>query len=536
MKQLIFLLITIFVFSAISPVIAQTPEDEKIAKSLYLKASKAIRAENYQEAVKLLTQILDEYSDSEVALRADEKLSEIADEAKIAGLPKTPGFYLVESSGGIVELPQKPLKQGSPYAMSITWATFSEDAITRIYADELSKFIVYRPKGNLQDVSWNGLGSLGTTNAEGVVVPSGNWRLWEEWEVPSVVGKPFGSSQVVFEEIKPGMWEVGFPTVFSPSSPYVYGLTDGSGKVGLLVVEAKMVHAFYPVLEMWDKASISAVAAGSLAKQLKKHSTNPDLHFFDAILNYKAAYKANKPQTEALAIARQAVELSSQNEVTPKVVTDLNALIGYCLADSTVSANAIHPDDAPEVKSRKYEALQSAFFSELPPDLFWVQEQIARNHAHMGEFDEAIMVAEKAVKTFKEKKPKTGISLFGVTLKVEVQIGPPKPPEALDIHDALTCYTLKPEWERIKDLKKEMESEKFLGQAVELIEAGGTDKEIEKALKEAKGKNKNNIRCYEAMVDFYNKIGKPKDAEKAQKDIKKANERITKLEMNRKNS
>lgn len=536
MKHLVFLLLTIFLFSAISPVFGQTPEDEKIAKALYLKASKEIRAKNYQEAVKLLTQILDEYSDSEVALRADEKLSEISDKAKIAGLPKTPGFYLVETSGEIIELPQRPLKQGNPYGYKTIWATFSDEEIPTIFADELTKFIVYRPKGTLQEVSWNGFGSLDYVNAAGETVQSGNWRKWEKWEVPSVVGRPFGSSQVVFEEIKPGMWEVGFPTVFSPAAPYVYGLTDGSGSVGLIAVEAKMVHAFYPVLEFWNKASIESISNNLLKKQLNKHPDNPDLHFFDAVLSYKMAYKKNNPQTEALAKARQAIELSKNNDITPKVVSDLNILLEYCIVDSVVRANSIDPNDSPEIKSQKHSALQSHISANVPSNLIWIQEEIARNHAYVGEFEEAIIVAEKAVKTFKGKKPNTGSSFLGIKIKLDVSIGKPDKPEAFNIHDALTCYKLKPEWERIKDLKKEMESEQFLAQAFALIESGSPDKDIEKALKKAKSKNKNNIRCYEAMVDFYNRIGKPKDAKKAQKDIKKASNRITKLEMNRKNS
>jgi len=81
-----------------------------------------------------------------------------------------------------------------------------------------------------------------------------------------------------------------------------------------------------------------------------------------------------------------------------------------------------------------------------------------------------------------------------------------------------------------------MESAKWLDQAIKLINSGGEDKDIEKALKEAKGKDKNNIDCYKAMAGYYNKIGKPKDAEKAEKDIEKAKKRLSELAFERKSS
>jgi len=529
MKRLPLLLSLILAISLISIAFGQTPEDEKIAKSLYLKASAAIRAENYEEAVRLLTQILDEYSESEVALQADQKLSEISEQANLAGLPKTPGFYWVENSGKISEMVTKPMKEGSPYPLNTIYATFSQEELPEIFADELRKFIVYRPKGSLKEIYWTSLVPLLDTDAKGQQVPSGNYMVQKDWEVQSVVGSPFGSSKIVFEEIKPGMWEVGFPTVFSPSLPVACGLLDGSGNVGLLIVQSKMVHSFYPFLEFWDKGRIDFASSHYIDKQLAKHLGNPDLLFFDAVLTYKTAYKKDQPKTEVAVIARKALELSRDNPITPKVLGDLNILLQYCVTDSVVRANSVHQEDAPEVKSRKNEALKSYHADGVPTDLFWVREQVARNQAGVGEYDEAIVVADGAVEAFKKKKPNTGSSLLGGIVTVKVATAKPDVPESFDIHDALSCYTLEPEWERIKDLKKEMESERFLARALELKANGGDAKEIEQALKEAKGKNNDNIRCYEAMIDFYGGSGRAKDVETAEKDIEKAKKRMTEL-------
>ncbi|GEM_PF-2030153 len=536
MKKIITLMVILIAISVATPSFGQTPEDEKIAKSLYLKASKAIRDGDMSEAVRLLTQILDEYSESEVALQADEKLSEISDEAKIADLPKTPGFYWVERSGKITEMATRDIKKGAPYELSTVYATFAQEEIPEIFADELEKFIVYRPKGTLQDVYWTSFFPLINVDANGNKTLSGNNKMFKDWEVPSVDGDPFGSSLVVFEEIKPGMWEVGFPTIFSPAEPVMCGLIDGSGQVGLVTVQSKMVHSFYPFLEFWKKAEIDLASTNYISKQLEKYPDNPDLHFFDAILHYKTAYKNDQPQTDALEIARKAQELSKTNEVTPKVVTDLNVLIEYCIADSIVRANTILASDSPDVKAEKHAALKSYVPDKVPADMFWIQKQLTRNHACVGEFDEAILIADKAIDTFKKKKPNTGISILGLNVKAEISIGKPGKPEAFNIHDALTCYTLEPEWVNIKELKDEMESAKWLDQAIKLINSGGEDKDIEKALKEAKGKDKNNIDCYKAMAGYYNKIGKPKDAEKAEKDIEKAKKRLSELAFERKSS
>lgn len=537
MRRSAFLLTLLMALTAVGLAVGQTPEDETIAKSLYLKASKAIRAEEYQEAVKLLTQILDEYPDSEVALDADEKLTAISDKAQVAGLPKVPGYYWVESDGTITEMPQRSLQTGPPYGYSDQWATFAQEQVPAIYADELSKFIVYRPKGDLKDVFWTSLLPLMSVNEKGEQVFSGNYGVFKEWSVASVDGKPFGASQVVFEEIKPGMWEVGFPAVFSPSNPIMCGLMDGSGKVGIVMVYSKMVHSFYPFLEFWEKPAIDLAQANYISKQRAKHPDNLDIPFFDAVLKYKTAYKENRPPVEAQQIARQDMARAKDSDITPKVLTDLAVLLEYCTADSVVRANRIVAGDSPETMAQKHAALRSFRSENVPADLYWIQEQIARNHAFVGEYDEAIIVAEKAVKTFKDKKPDTGTSLLGIVkVKVELDIGKPDKPEAFSIHDALTCYTLKPEWERIKDLKKEMEAEQLLGQATELMKSGGDAKLVEKALKSAKDKNNDSIRCYNAMIDFYNQSGNTKEVEKIQKDIDKAKKRITELEMSRASS
>ncbi|MBN1639281.1 MAG: hypothetical protein JW866_09950 [Ignavibacteriales bacterium] len=47
-------------------------EREAEARKLYLEASKLVRAEEFQKAERILKQILDDYIDTEIALKADE--------------------------------------------------------------------------------------------------------------------------------------------------------------------------------------------------------------------------------------------------------------------------------------------------------------------------------------------------------------------------------------------------------------------------------------------------------------------------------
>ncbi len=75
------------------------------AQALYLEASKLIREENYADAKALLERILEEYPDEEIAIKADEKLSEISNKAdkqkKERTFYKGPALYVTYLSGKI---------------------------------------------------------------------------------------------------------------------------------------------------------------------------------------------------------------------------------------------------------------------------------------------------------------------------------------------------------------------------------------------------------------------------------------------------
>jgi len=78
------------------------------AQALYLKASKLIREENYADAKALLERILEDYPGEEVAIKADEKLSEISDKADQQKKERTfyegPGLYVTYLSGKVEAL------------------------------------------------------------------------------------------------------------------------------------------------------------------------------------------------------------------------------------------------------------------------------------------------------------------------------------------------------------------------------------------------------------------------------------------------
>ena len=76
---------------------------EESAQELYLKASKMIREGDYASARVLLERILDEYGADEIAIKADDKLSEIMEEALVQERSRKfhagYGFYVISKSG-----------------------------------------------------------------------------------------------------------------------------------------------------------------------------------------------------------------------------------------------------------------------------------------------------------------------------------------------------------------------------------------------------------------------------------------------------
>ena len=77
--------------------------EEETGQSLYLEASKLIREENYADAKVLLERILKEFPADEIALKADEKLSEILDQASTQARDRMfrngPGLYAILWNG-----------------------------------------------------------------------------------------------------------------------------------------------------------------------------------------------------------------------------------------------------------------------------------------------------------------------------------------------------------------------------------------------------------------------------------------------------
>lgn len=83
--------------------------EEVTAQSLYLQASSLIREGNYADAKVLLERILAEFPNDEIAIKADEKLSEILDQAKAQARDRMfrtgPGLYVILNDGEAHPIP-----------------------------------------------------------------------------------------------------------------------------------------------------------------------------------------------------------------------------------------------------------------------------------------------------------------------------------------------------------------------------------------------------------------------------------------------
>lgn len=97
----------IMVVILVAAAAALTAQDT--AQSLYLKASQLIRDGDFVDARVLLERILGEFPTAEIALKADERLTEILDRAKAQARERTyqsgPGLYVLWKTGNAEALP-----------------------------------------------------------------------------------------------------------------------------------------------------------------------------------------------------------------------------------------------------------------------------------------------------------------------------------------------------------------------------------------------------------------------------------------------
>jgi hypothetical protein len=505
-------------------VFAQDRETE--ARKTYLEASQAVRSENYKEAERLLKRILAEYSDTEVALKADELLNSITGKLRAANLPKVPGFYVLLKNGDLVQVEKLLVNEGFLGGSQVRYATFKQEAVLQVYADEPDRFYIYNPKASLSQIKW-----AGSTKEE---VPKGaeptdNWIIFDNWYVRTEQGQ-FNYDDVVYNEVKPGFFEIVIPANFSPTIPTGALLMDGSPYLGVVVIQPKMVNALYPLMEFWGPSAIGK-SQQIVNPLLRKYPNKAELYLFSAILSYKNDYKRDKLPTEAKELALKGLQLGLfSTEVSANIIQHLKDLLRYCCSDSLLFSNAVKDDDTESSLLAKQKVL-----SNLPLGCYTrshkEQMAIASNYAALGDYNNALLAADKAIEIFKKSKPKKP-GLFRV--QIQLLPGEVEKKEPFSLDKALIDYESDIEFDLVENFKKNIQCEQILAQVrKDYIDAAGDPNAGLKLIDKAKDYNKNNIVVYQMKAQLLQKIGKEKDAEKALKEIDKAEERIEKERMKR---
>lgn len=491
-------IIILFLF----PLICLSQEDrEAEAKKLYLEASRLVRSEDYTMAEEKLNKILDEYIDTEIALQADELLSSIMEKVKEASLPTTPGYYVSLRNGTLIEL-QKLRLEGSD-------VTFLQKDAVEIFADEFDKFYVYNPKANLSSVSW--LGLSGYEAPEGQEIS--RWQVYQNFVIPTKQGD-LTYDKLVFNEFKPGLFEIKFPDKFSPTQPFGAALTDGTPYVAVLVIHPEMVDALYPLVEFWDSGQISA--SDELVKPLlRKYPEKPELHLISGVIQYKQSYLGGSSQEKAKEFALNGIKAANKAENTPKqVVADLESLLGQCRTDSAIVASEPGSTDSEDQLRTKLMTLeQFDKWAVANANYRWYNAK-ALLYSRLGEYEGALDMCDKSKELFKEYGEK-GFSFLGT--KVTVQVGPEEEAK-LSMQKSINNFDNDSK-KRTEKLKDYIESEQILAQVEnEYIQGTGDPKKGLKLIDDARGKDKHNEHAYMLRAAMYEKLGDSKNAEKAREE------------------
>ncbi|MFQ5751007.1 MAG: hypothetical protein ACE5HI_03345 [bacterium] len=242
MKRItIFLFATLFCFSSLS----YSQDNEADARKLYLEASRLIREENYQEAKILLEKILSDYLDTEIALKADERLNEILDEIEKASLPQTPGIYINKRSGELLKLQGEPILSAGLGKKAKTLMDMMDAASNRaefilfttyvhVASNEIESFIIFNPnQTNIANVNWVYTEYVDDRQVTWMDVPKeaqgrDKYVLYPRWTSHSTNGDVIKSVNLLKSKLEDGMYEIKFPKELHPKNNLAYAILDGS--------------------------------------------------------------------------------------------------------------------------------------------------------------------------------------------------------------------------------------------------------------------------------------------------------------------
>ncbi len=233
---------------------AATPEETQ----KYLEASKALREENCQKAKALLDELLKSCSDADLAIKADEKLSEAIDCMKKGLLPKTPGVYGVTKTGTLTPLNKEPIGQAQLMKAGSTSLIDALNAprvnfvlslgTVMMPADMMDGIIVYNPNlTSVAGVECDYLEPIAAGTRQWIDLPDAAQGrtvhvMYSEWSDQGVGGSKFGSDMIVKTKLGEGMYKLAFPADYVPTGPRNLAVSDGSGYGYPFVMQPSVVQ------------------------------------------------------------------------------------------------------------------------------------------------------------------------------------------------------------------------------------------------------------------------------------------------------
>lgn len=488
-------------------------EREAEARKLYLEASRLARAEDYKPAESILNIILSDYIDTEIALKADELLNSITDKLKAQALPKTPGFYVLLKNGDLVQLEKLVLKKGTYLGNYISYTAFKQENVTEIYADELAGFYIYHPKADLSQIKCS---SFNKEEVPEGGMPTDNWIIVDSWYVQTEQGR-FASGDIVFEEVKTGLFKISFSNNFSPINATGAALLDGSPYCGIVIIQPKMSSSLYPLMKYWNPGQIQA-SQEIVKPLLQRYPEKPEVHLISGVITYKQGYDYPWGPVRAKKAALAGIKATTTAPNTPpQVIEHLKALLNQCLIDSVITANLISGNETKEQLSDKISALNRfEWWAEKNAHYHWYEAKAAIL-GQLGYYEMALKMCDRALEQFKLYGEK-GTSLFGTKLSVTTgreQI------TGFQIQTALNNYAGNYK-KKTEKLRKYIESEQILAQVErDYIDGTGSPKDGLKLVDKARKKDKNNEHVYLLRAALYEKLGDEKNRRKALNEVEK---------------
>lgn len=294
-----------------------TPEDTK----KYLDATKALRDGDFQTAKSLLEDLMKTSQDTDLLLKADDKLTEALNGLKNASLPRVPGVYALKKSGTLVALNKEPtgqaqlMKEGASTLIDAVHAPFVRFLINQsgipVASNELTGFILYNP--DLTDTKsiacvYLELIKAGTRRWVGLPEAAQNTDVWveyPEWTDVARNGAKMSSDMLIKTKLADGMYQISFPAGFAPPEARNLAIVDGTGYAYPLILQPSSVDMVYAQYVNEGIATDEAVKAIKDALA----STPDDPLLSDAMT---VTWLRRSEYEDAIASAKRTVELAEK--------------------------------------------------------------------------------------------------------------------------------------------------------------------------------------------------------------------------------